>query len=311
LSVISLAAKTPSGKAGNMKNRMFSNDKLEILLAPWSWRLMAPFLKPEVAAVEDRRHRDWLAGNSHCVPRISVLLPLRGKTVHGFEDKVFPCEPGLVFFFSPQTKVDIGCPPWSPDVDYLWLLITANELYACFSGVRDGKVKRLQNTVCMFGADIGISMFRHLAAIGHEERDPVLAKVLRQQLVATVAWVVSKLVALGCQKPETVDAAAERRQKLEMVRSHIEHTAGSGVRLDDLAQMSGYSKFHLVRLFRKHFGKSISAYINTCRVRRVQELVRRRMPMKAISAELGFANPSNFSRWHRKHRLPETAEWVS
>ena len=72
---------------------------------------------------------------------------------------------------------------------------------------------------------------------------------------------------------------------------------GRGVTLDMLARISGYSKFHFLRLFQRCTGQTVHTYIDHCRRQRVEAMLQQGCAKKEIAAALGFSCPAAFSRW--------------
>jgi AraC-like DNA-binding protein len=87
------------------------------------------------------------------------------------------------------------------------------------------------------------------------------------------------------------------------VHRHIHDTAGVGVTLDGLARLAGYSKFHLVRQYRRQTGLSLGAWIDRCRLERLHRLRREGRGFADIAAQLGFSGSSALSRWCRRQGL--------
>src|SRR5438128_1493847 len=73
--------------------------------------------------------------------------------------------------------------------------------------------------------------------------------------------------------PEDGTQSALRRESLERARLHIEQSL-EPVRLDELASLTGFSKFHLQRLFRESFGLTPAQYANQVRVQRARTELR-------------------------------------
>lgn len=70
--------------------------------------------------------------------------------------------------------------------------------------------------------------------------------------------------------------------------------------LDDLAERVGYSKYHFLRLFRSRTGKTPGEYLTVRRIAFAGELLRAGYSCKATAYELGFSEPSAFSRWYKR-----------
>ena len=99
-------------------------------------------------------------------------------------------------------------------------------------------------------------------------------------------------------KPATRRLLAAR---LERARERIEDSA-SEPSLDDIAEASALSKFHLLRLFRSAFGCTPSAY---WRARRLDQgrrlLTATSMTVAEIALALGYESASAFIRAFRRH----------
>lgn len=65
--------------------------------------------------------------------------------------------------------------------------------------------------------------------------------------------------------------------------------------LDELASISGYSKNHLIRIFKKETGKTPLSYITELRLKEAQTLLTySNLPIQEISLQCGFGNYINF-----------------
>ena len=74
----------------------------------------------------------------------------------------------------------------------------------------------------------------------------------------------------------------------------IEHYARS-LTLDQLAAVSGLSRYHLVRAFAKAFGIAPHGYLIHVRIEKARKLLAAGMPAASVAAETGFADQSHFS----------------
>ena len=70
--------------------------------------------------------------------------------------------------------------------------------------------------------------------------------------------------------------------------------------LDEIAAVSGLSKFHFIREFTRSFGISPLAYRNAVRMEEAQRLLGEGHPIKVVAADLGFTDQSHFGRVFRQ-----------
>jgi AraC family transcriptional regulator len=85
------------------------------------------------------------------------------------------------------------------------------------------------------------------------------------------------------------------------VRDYMEHHLGEAISLEDLARVAGVSRFHFARQFRARTGESPMGYLLRTRVERAKTLLLdSRARVVDVSAELGFADQSHFTRTFRR-----------
>jgi len=100
---------------------------------------------------------------------------------------------------------------------------------------------------------------------------------------------------------ETVPKSTEMRTRLlaqrhiNRLREFLDDTSCQGVTVQDLADACGLTADHLRRTFKYTTGQSLGAYVEEIRVSKAKTLlVEKRMAIKQIAYQLGFANPSSF-----------------
>ncbi len=125
------------------------------------------------------------------------------------------------------------------------------------------------------------------------------ADLLRLKLRSAVGLLITALIHAGYASVHD-DRHAFQQHVVAAIQQHIRETAGHGECLDSLARISGYSKFHFLRLFEQHTGQTVHRYLDDCRLQRVRTMLERGCSKKEISAALGFSCQSAFSRWLKK-----------
>ncbi|OGV76245.1 MAG: hypothetical protein A3K19_02160 [Lentisphaerae bacterium RIFOXYB12_FULL_65_16] len=99
-----------------------------------------------------------------------------------------------------------------------------------------------------------------------------------------------------------VDLALERRrrlaqQTLEYLREHFNEP----IHLENLAQFSGVSTFHLCRAFSQEMGMTMTDLLTSLRIEKAKELLRAGdVPIKEIADSVGFADANYFAKVFRK-----------
>ncbi|KXJ52827.1 MAG: AraC family transcriptional regulator [Thalassospira sp. Nap_22] len=85
-------------------------------------------------------------------------------------------------------------------------------------------------------------------------------------------------------------------RKMARVGEYIRAHYAENISLDDLAALVGYSRFYLVRAFKKSFGMTPYAYLINCRVQRARHALRRGEKIVDVALETGFADQAHFQR---------------
>lgn len=90
--------------------------------------------------------------------------------------------------------------------------------------------------------------------------------------------------------------------RLQRAKEMIEDHQGRPLPLDELAQASCLSKFHLLRLFKATFDVSPLEYADRCRVQRGKDLLRQtRLSIGDVAEKLGYESQSAFAKMFQRH----------
>lgn len=100
---------------------------------------------------------------------------------------------------------------------------------------------------------------------------------------------------------------AERgeRPRIAAIRRALDWVADNpnrAVRLEELAQAAGLSRFHFGRLFKAEVGVTPTVYVERSRIERAKGMIRTaELPIAHIAQVLGFADQAHFTRRFRVH----------
>lgn len=135
---------------------------------------------------------------------------------------------------------------------------------------------------------------------------------LREELTApgfaSTTLVEAYAVALVVETARSVSERAERRAdtgrlagwQYRRVCERIESDPTPPT-LSELARLCGVSPRHFARLFRALTGESVTAHVARVQIARAATLLEKdNLPLKEISARLGFTNPGSFSTAFRR-----------
>jgi AraC-like DNA-binding protein len=90
------------------------------------------------------------------------------------------------------------------------------------------------------------------------------------------------------------------RPGLERVRRHLDLNFRQPARLQDLADLAGVGRFHLVRLFKRMTGLTPFEYLADLRVREAMSLLCRGESSTRVALDLGFADQAHFCRQFKR-----------
>ena len=258
-------------------------------------RVAASCVSSEAFSRDDARHRAWSRRHGHAHSAAELLIALQGTTVSGSSNGPIRTEPGTLVVFAPGEWHDVGYPPWTPEIEHLWIRVVPNRSFAHWVAVRDGRMRSLGPSRVLESTATGVDLFRVLELL----RGPMAPRSAALRRGALVAAVTTGLTCLATEALAVNPSVTRHADRLDAICRHLDETAGRGASAESLARLAGLSTFHFVRLFRRHAGQTLLGYINRARQARVRELRARGEPCKVIAEELGFSCPASFSRWRQ------------
>jgi len=101
-------------------------------------------------------------------------------------------------------------------------------------------------------------------------------------------------------------AGSTRPPEIQRALDHASRGALGNLGVDDLAAAAGFSRYHFIRLFKKHEGMSPGHYLQHERLRlSVRLLQTTSKPVKLIAVECGFRDANYFCRaFHKAYGVP-------
>jgi AraC family transcriptional regulator len=119
----------------------------------------------------------------------------------------------------------------------------------------------------------------------------MLVEALSVGIMIDMARYLQRMPASSEERRSGLDA-----RRLARIRDYIESSDETAPSLSDLARLCGMSERHLIRRFRETTGETVKSYVERIRLSKAKALLSgTELPLKEISARLGFASPSGFS----------------
>ena len=102
------------------------------------------------------------------------------------------------------------------------------------------------------------------------------------------------------ESPGVPAVPVQQRQRLELVRQHLEFTPDHHHSLKDLAQMAAMSPSGLRAKFRAMYGVPIFDYLRKCRLRLAKHYLDQGFSVEQTANKVGYAHATNFSTAFRR-----------
>lgn len=279
--------------------KMITNYKqiLPVILKHEKWQLINSIFPDMQAPVEDQDYIAWAQKNHDYHAQKEILFSLSGKTFHTLNGKCYECRPGSVFMFDSFEQHDRGYRNEDNHLLHLWFIFFKNKTFADIHSISRGKANCRRFVAGLPETELVLETWENLKA-----KPGVLSyEFMRYRLVYAISNLVLKIIEISLSPPKTPQDEQPQKIIIETIKEHINETCGKNESLDNLARIAGYSKFHFLRLFKEYTGQTVHEYINNCRIRKAKEMQRKFHTKKEIAYMLGFASPSSFSNWYKKH----------
>ena len=134
-----------------------------------------------------------------------------------------------------------------------------------------------------------------LAAHRRDEDDAPLLE--RQTLWANALGIL--FTRYGKPRPAVLSASTSER-RMRLARDHLEAHFQDDVSIDDLARLSGLSRFHFMRLFRASYGIAPHAYLVQVRLNHAKRLLMRGRAAADVALSAGFCDQSALTRHFKR-----------
>ena len=230
---------------------------------------------------------------------LSLKLVLSGEELYRVDGELVRLTPGQILFLEAGADCEatvanhaIGCcirffdPPATADREL------AHETQSRFF-LHSASTSQLGRSLT--------SRARALAA--NPTQGPELAPIILSEAQALIGEaIVDRRRVLEKIGPARFDKRRTLFQQLDAARGYLHDNIGRAVTLEELAQFTRMSRFHLARLFNTAFGESPVAYHRRLRLERGAELLRDTdAPLSVIAERVGYADQTAFSHAFRRH----------
>lgn len=244
--------------------------------------------------INDRTDREfeWHYHDFH-----KIIVFVSGKVTYHIEGKAYQLKPQDILLVSQGA---IHKPEIDPSIPYeryiFWIRddLSFPELNTCFQKANDRSFNliRLDSALQEKLKDL-------LPETEHSLRDAqfgdsILSKALFTQFMVYINRIFLKSSTAPDQKSYSSDSQVERLLK------YINRNLSENLSIDHLAERFFFSKYHMMRKFKKETGYTIHNYIISKRLLRARSLIAQGTPVMKAAMQSGFQDYTAFVRAYKK-----------
>lgn len=244
--------------------------------------------------INDRTDREfeWHYHDFH-----KIIVFVSGKVTYHIEGKAYQLKPQDILLVSQGA---IHKPEIDPSIPYeryiFWIRddLSFPELNTCFQKANDRSFNliRLDSALQEKLKDL-------LTEIEHSLRDiqfgdSILSKALFTQFMVYINRIFLKSSTAPDQKSYSSDSQVEQLLK------YINRNLSENLSIDHLAERFFFSKYHMMRKFKKETGYTIHNYIISKRLLRARSLIAQGTPVMKAAMQSGFQDYTAFVRAYKK-----------
>lgn len=244
--------------------------------------------------INDRTDREfeWHYHDFH-----KIIVFVSGKVTYHIEGKTYQLKPQDILLVSQGA---IHKPEIDPSIPYeryiFWIRddLSSPELNTCFQKANDRSFNliRLDSALQEKLKDL-------LPEIEHSLRDTqfgdsILSKALFAQFMIHINRIFLKSSTAPDQKSYSSDSQVEQLLK------YINRNLSENLSIDHLAERFFFSKYHMMRKFKKETGYTIHNYIISKRLLHARSLIAQGIPVMKAAMQSGFQDYTAFVRAYKK-----------
>ena len=244
--------------------------------------------------INDRTDREfeWHYHDFH-----NIIVFVSGKVTYHIEGKAYQLKPQDILLVSQGA---IHKPEIDPSIPYeryiFWIRddLSSPELNTCFQKANDRSFNliRLDSVLQEKLKDL-------LPEIEHSLRDTqfgdsILSKALFAQFMVYINRIFLKSSSAPDQKSYSSDSQVEQLLK------YINRNLSENLSIDHLAEKFFFSKYHMMRKFKKETGYTIHNYIISKRLLHASSLITQGTPIMKAAMQSGFQDYTAFVRAYKK-----------
>lgn len=264
----------------------------------WSFYGKPVGCRPEL--YHDPEYRGWyLSQGSNRERHLwkETLIAVEGSCPFGWRHEVFDVRSGSVLFIEAMEYHSMFYPDGTPDILHLWLswIEAEHRLIPSLVCSRNGQpvVKSMKHP------NIRVEPYNSFLSLWDKiDGEDEVSQVNIERFKAAIIVVAMELLYSEEKRAEDPD---DIRQVVHTIQSFIDSHPENNLSLDELATLSGYSKYHFHRMFKEATGETVHDYTTKRKTAHAYQLLKCGHSCSSVAESLGFTSLSSFSRWFKTY----------
>ena len=113
-------------------------------------------------------------------------------------------------------------------------------------------------------------------------------------------WTFAQIAKRHADDPAAEKQLGDEKAVVRQIRQYLEDHYTENVTLEIIANLSGMSAYHLIRVFRSEVGLPPHAYLEQVRINRARQFLREGTAIAEVAFMTGFTDQSHFSRHFKR-----------
>ena len=229
-----------------------------------------------------------------------MLYVMEGYSLFLYRDRVWKVEPGTLVAIDAWETHSFGYRPRDTGLLHLWLHLGTDRISGACLGISNGRSEAREIFAAIAGTAFSYLAKRWTDASG--ERDAAACGQVLRHVCEMAMLELSLSRGMRNAAPDPAGEVAG------IVEDYIARQHGRDCSLEKLERLTGYTRFHLSRLFHRQRGMTIGQAIVAARLRFLADAEAQGLKQCVIAEALGFSSPSAFCLWKRRNRPAGTGE---
>lgn len=232
--------------------------------------------------------------NPHHHIEFELFYLENGEAICGIDNYEFTLQPGNVIFITPGTTHYIKKTGKSTNFHYYSLAFDSSVL-----GKPGDRIRNVFDSISISRVlKLPSGILEQLESAARAEKKKLFG---HEVMTKTILFTIITYIIQSKQYIEITDKVSPTKKQsisaidvsLKYIRDHYKEP----ITMDDLLQITNYSKSHFIRLFKKHTGMNLTDYINKYRIEKsCLELIYSSKNITEIATGNGFNTVQYFSK---------------